>query len=51
VAFFFPIATLAAVMGTNLRHGLEELYSPYPFAGMLVIGLVAGFGLRGLLRR
>jgi hypothetical protein len=51
VAFFFPIATLAAVMGTNLRHGFEEAYSPYLFAGMLAFGLVAGIVLRGFLRR
>ena len=50
VAFFFPIATLAAVMGTNLRHGFEEVHSPFPFVGMLAIGLVAGIILRGFLR-
>lgn len=50
VAFFFPIATLAAVMGTNLRHGYEEIHSPFPFVGMLAIGLVAGIILRGFLR-
>lgn len=50
VAFFFPIATLAAVMGTNLRHGYEEVHSPFPFVGMLAIGLVAGIILRGFLR-
>lgn len=50
VAFFFPIATLAAVMGTNLRHGYEEVHSPFPFVGMLAIGLFAGIILRGFLR-
>ena len=50
VAFFFPIATLAAVMGTNLRHGYEEIHSPFPFVGMLAIGLFAGIILRGFLR-
>lgn len=32
VACFFPIATMAAIFGTNLRHGLEgydRLYAPY----------------------
>lgn len=50
VAFFFPIATLAAVMGTNLRHGYEEVHSPFPFVAMLAIGLFAGIILRGFLR-
>lgn len=50
VAFFFPIATLAAVMGTNLRHGYEEVHAPFPFLGMLAIGLFAGIILRGFLR-
>jgi hypothetical protein len=44
-AFFFPIASLTAIFGTNLTHPLEQ-YIPPPFAFFLVIG--AGFFL-GLL--
>jgi Mg2+ and Co2+ transporter CorA len=50
VAFFFPMATLAAIMGTNLRHGLEDYQSPFMFLGMLAVGLAAGIMLRGFLR-
>lgn len=42
VAFFFPIATLTAIFGTNLQHGLEQLSPPYPFLAVLVLGLVLG---------
>ncbi len=41
-AFFFPIATLTAVFGTNLTHGLEEESPPGPFLGVVAIGLVLG---------
>jgi hypothetical protein len=44
-AFFFPIAALTAIFGTNLTHPLEQ-YVPPPYAFFLVIG--AGFVL-GLL--
>jgi len=50
-SFFFPLVTLAALLGTNLRHGLEELTPPYPFVILLAVGLVAGIGLQAFLRR
>ncbi len=41
-AFFFPIATLTALFGANLKHGLEVSYSPLPFFGVLVVSVVCG---------
>ncbi len=41
-AFFFPLATIAAVLGANVKHGWEELPAPLPFFIMLGIGLAAG---------
>ena len=53
VAFFFPIATLSAIFGVNMRFGLEEdkVNSIIPFVVMLVFGLVAGFALKSLIAR
>jgi hypothetical protein len=45
VAFFFPIATLMAVFGANLRHGLEgwdQLNPPIPLLAVLGAGFVFG---------
>jgi Mg2+ and Co2+ transporter CorA len=42
-AFFFPIATLTAIFGVNLRHGYEEQYAPSLFLLMVVVGLLLGF--------
>lgn len=50
-SFFFPIVTLAAILGTNLRHGYEEFSTPLPFLTMLALGLVAGLLLQAYLRR
>lgn len=55
VAFFFPLATLVAIVGSEMRHGLED-YLPYPylFYAVIVIGLVLGgllAGWLGLLNR
>lgn len=45
-AFFFPIATLTAIFGMNLQHGLEKwdaaARSPWAMAAVLGAGLVAG---------
>jgi hypothetical protein len=41
-AMFFPIATIAAVFGMNLRHGFESDTSGGVFWSLLVIGLVSG---------
>jgi hypothetical protein len=42
VAFFFPIATLSSIFGTNLIHGLEDRNSPWLFLTMLASGLLFG---------
>jgi Mg2+ and Co2+ transporter CorA len=47
-AFFFPLATLAALFGINVRSGLEpwdEKYAPLPMLGILGVGLMLGFVL------
>lgn len=41
-AFFFPIATLSAIFGVNLRHGMEETPGPLPFIGLIGVGLLTG---------
>ena len=54
VALFFPIATLSAVFGINLRHGLEIFDTnptPIPFLSVLVAGLLIGFLLRAFVTR
>jgi len=44
-AFFFPMVTLATIFGTQLRHGYETIMSPYPFLGMIAVGLILGLAL------
>ena len=44
-AFFFPLATIAAVLGANVKHGWEDLPAPLPFFVMLAIGLASGLML------
>jgi Mg2+ and Co2+ transporter CorA len=51
VAAFFPVATVAAVFGMNLAHGLDGWNKPIYFWGLLVAGLVAGLVLAGLIAR
>ena len=46
VAFFFPIATLVSVFGTNLQHGVETDHAPIPFLVVLFTGLLFGVLLR-----
>ncbi len=50
-AFFFPIATLTALFGMNLEHGLEDYLSPIPFLGLLVVGLLTGIVLTSFVTR
>ncbi len=52
-AFFFPIATLSAIVGVNMRFGLEQdrMNSVVPFVAMLLLGLVTGFVLKSLITR
>jgi translation initiation factor 2 beta subunit (eIF-2beta)/eIF-5 len=49
-AFFFPIATLMAIFGSELRHGLQQ-YVPDPilFYVVLAAGLILGMALAGYL--
>lgn len=42
VAMFFPLATLCALFGVNLRHGLEGVAAPLPFLVLLCVGLGTG---------
>ncbi|MEO8497864.1 MAG: hypothetical protein ABI614_22585 [Planctomycetota bacterium] len=42
VAFFFPVATLMAIFGANLRHGWEETWPPTPLLVVLCSGLALG---------
>ena len=46
VAFFFPLATLVAIFGSELKHGLDH-YLPEPFFFYTVVGV--GLVLGGLL--
>jgi Mg2+ and Co2+ transporter CorA len=42
-AFFFPLATLCALLGVNLKHGLEDSpFSPIPFLVLVFLGLFSG---------
>jgi len=51
-AFFFPLVTLSAIFGTNLVHGLEtEKLWPWPFVGLITVGLVWGIVLRSWITR
>lgn len=54
VAFFFPIATLMAIFGTNLKTGLEswnEANGPLPLFAVLAAGLLGGVILTGFVTR
>jgi hypothetical protein len=51
VAFFFPIATLVAIFGSEMKHGLEE-YLPHPYYLFYIVtgvGLLLGCLLAGWL--
>jgi hypothetical protein len=53
-ACFFPIATLAAIFGVNLTHGLEgydTAYAPLPLLAILVGGLLLGLVLMAFINR
>jgi hypothetical protein len=43
IAYFFPIATLSTIFGSNFRHGYEQYMTPYPFWIMVGAGLLLGF--------
>ncbi len=46
-AFFFPLATISAVLGANVQHGWEGIPPPVPFFVMLATGFVGGALLAG----
>ena len=50
-AFFFPLATLLAVLGANLRNVLPEISPRSALAVMLIIGALLGSGLTYLVTR
>ena len=53
-AFFFPIATLMAVFGSDLRHGFEDwdaLNRPYLLLAVLAAGLLFGMVLTVFITR
>lgn len=50
-AFFFPVATLTAIFGTNLRSGLESAEPPYALLGVIGVGLLLGAILNAVISR
>lgn len=53
-AFFFPLATLSAIFGMELRHGLEtvdQTSGPLPFLAVLGLGLLGGMVLTSFITR
>lgn len=45
-ALFLPLATVAAVFGMNVPHGLEHVFEPWLFWVVLVLGMMMGFVVR-----
>lgn len=55
-AFFFPMVTLSALFGVNLKHGLEETQSAsnlasasppsLPFLLLIAVGIALGFAIK-----
>ena len=50
-AFFFPLATLAAVLGTNLQNLFPSISATASLVMMLIVGLILGSGLTYLVTR
>jgi len=50
-ALCLPLTALASVFGMELRSGLENVASPWPFIAVLATGLLIGFLLKGSLAR
>ncbi|HBL43270.1 MAG TPA: hypothetical protein DDZ90_07735, partial [Planctomycetaceae bacterium] len=51
IAYFFPIATLSAIFGSNFQHGYEQYQTPWPFWIMVSMGLALGFVIHIFLKR
>lgn len=53
-AFFFPIATLSAIFGTNLQNGMEHWNRSHPLTPLLTVigaGLFCGWVLMQFIKR
>ena len=50
-AFFFPLLTLAAILGVNLQHGFEDSPPPWAFILFVALGLFGGAVLSAVLFR
>jgi Mg2+ and Co2+ transporter CorA len=51
VAFFFPLATLCAIFGMEIRHGLDQYEPPGPMVAIIGIGLLMGMMLMMFMTR
>jgi len=45
-ALFFPLATIASLLGMNVPSGLEDSPAPWTFLGILAIGAIIGVGVK-----
>jgi hypothetical protein len=50
-AFFFPLATLSALFGVNIRHGLEGVQPPIVFVVFVGLALFVGVALMRFIAR
>jgi hypothetical protein len=50
-AFFFPLATLSALFGVNIRHGLEVVQPPIVFLVFVGLALLVGIALMRFVTR
>jgi hypothetical protein len=50
-ALFLPTTALAAVLGMNLQHGLENVAPPGPFLVTVIAGLMVGVAVKSWLDR
>ena len=53
-AFFFPLATLSAILSARLHHGWEDWeanHAPWGFAGVLLVGVCVGIVLTYIITR
>lgn len=45
-ALFFPLATIASLLGMNVPTGLEDSPAPWTFLGILMLGAMIGVGVK-----
>lgn len=48
-AIFFPIATVSAIFGMNLKHGVVAMGAPWDFWGLVAFGLISGLLLTAVI--